>query len=303
MNSPFTKSPPEDVLPYAPNWARQPGQRPVQPSVAYDAFSDEENPSYREMAQMFSPQSERPKAKRSNPTTKMLVRFGVVIGVAGAALALFVGYVATQPGREASANTERFKGVSTAVAAVQAAFTPSPAEAPPPPVVETPRVPERVPEKVPEPASATAAAAVSTDRSATKPAPAAPAPAAAPEEPAPIAAGPTKVAALTPDVPAAPAPVVPQLTAGELATLMARGRRFIESGDFSSARPVYRRAAEAGYAEAALALGETYDPQTLQERGAVGMSPNIDQARHWYERARDMGSLEAPTRLERLPRK
>jgi TPR repeat protein len=96
---------------------------------------------------------------------------------------------------------------------------------------------------------------------------------------------------------------VPQLTAGELATLMARGRRFIESGDFSSARPVYRRAAEAGYAEAALALGETYDPQTLSERGAVGMSANVEQARHWYERARDMGSLEAPTRLERLPRK
>jgi len=290
-------SPPEEVLPYAPNWARQPGQRPVQPSVAYDAFSDEENPSYREMAQMFSPQAERPKAKRANPTTKMLVRFGAVVGVAGAALALFIGYVVTQPGKDAAAhNSERFQGVSTAVAAVQAAFTPSPGSEPPAaPVVEAPRAPE----KVPEPASVTAAAAVSTDRSAAGPAQS---PAPAPEAPAPIAAGP-QVAALTPDVPAAAVAPVPQLTAGELATLMARGRRFIESGDFSSARPVYRRAAEAGYAEAAIALGETYDPQTLLERGAVGMSSNVEQARHWYERARDMGSLEAPTRLERLPRK
>ncbi len=299
MSNPFRNSPPEEVLPYAPNWARQPGQRPVQPPVAYDAFSDEENPSYREMAQMFSPQLERPRAKRANPTAKMLVRFGAVLGVAGAAIALFVGYVATQPGAKdvsANHNEQRFKGVNTAVAAVQAAFTPSPSNEPPAaPVVETPRAPE----KVPEPASVTVAAAVSTDRSAAAPAPA---PAPAPETAAPIAAGP-KVAALTPEAPAPVAPPVPQLTAGELATLMARGRRFIESGDFSSARPVYRRAAEAGYAEAAIALGETYDPQTLAERGAVGMSANVEQARHWYERARDMGSLEAPTRLERLPRR
>ena len=164
MSNPFRNSPPEEVLPYAPNWARQPGQRPVQPSVAYDAFSDEENPSYREMAQMFSPQSERPKAKRANPTTKMLVRFGAVVGVAGAAIALFIGYVATQPGAKdvsANHNEQRFKGVNTAVAAVQAAFTSSPSNEPPvAPVVETPRVPE----KVPEPASVTAAAAVSTDQ-------------------------------------------------------------------------------------------------------------------------------------------
>ena len=77
---------------------------------------------------------------------------------------------------------------------------------------------------------------------------------------------------------------------------MARGRRFVESGDFSSARPVYRRAAEAGYAEAALALGETYDPVALQRHGVIGMSPDVEQARHWYERARELGSLEAPTR-------
>jgi hypothetical protein len=296
-------SPPEDVLPYAPNWARQPGQRPAQQqqqpsSVVYDAFSDEENPSYREMAQMFSPQAERPKAKRSNPAAKMLVRFGAVVGVAGAALALFVGYVATQPPKDTAvaAHAERFKGVNTAVAAVQAAFTPSQAseESPAPPVVETPRAPE----KVPEPASVTAAAAVATDRSAASPTPP---PASVPEAAPPIAAGPPQVAALSTE-PAPPRGPIPQLTAGELATLMQRGRRFIESGDFSSARPVYRRAAEAGYAEAALALGETYDPQTLSERGAVGISPNVEQARHWYERARDMGSLEAPTRLERLPR-
>jgi hypothetical protein len=32
------------------------------------------------------------------------------------------------------------------------------------------------------------------------------------------------------------------------------------------------------------------------------MGGDVGQARHWYERARELGSLEAPTRLERLPR-
>jgi TPR repeat protein len=127
----------------------------------------------------------------------------------------------------------------------------------------------------------------------------------APLQAAPVAApepAPKQVATLSIQPLAAPAQAAPHLSAGELTTLMSRGRRFIESGDFSSARPVYRRAAEAGYAEAALALGETYDPRALAERGAVGINGDVEQARKWYERAGELGSLEAPTRLGRLPR-
>ena len=303
-------SPPEEVLPYAPNWARHPGYRPTQPGVSYDAFSEEENPSYRSMAQMFSPETERQK-KRSNQSAKMLLRFGAVVGVAGAALALFIGYVATQSDPDArTVNQERFAGVNNAVAAIQAALTPSPAPAAAPSkpaVIEagsSPVAARAKPEqsKVPEAAKP---AAMASDRGAAPmpppvdtnlmPEPQTPA---ATEQPA----APQIAAVQTAEPPAPPPePPAPQLSAGELTTLMARGRRFIASGDFTSARPVYRRAAEAGYAEAALALGETYDPITLRERGVIGMSPDISQARQWYERARDLGSLEAPTRLGRLP--
>jgi hypothetical protein len=275
-----SKSPPDEVLRYAPNRARYPGYRSTQAGVSHDASSEEENLSYRSIAQRFAPEPERSRKLRSiNQTVKMLLRAGAVVGVAGAALALFISYIPTQPDQpEAGAQTAgRFKGVSNVVAAVQAAIT------------------ERA--KAPEPAPA--APDVSTDRgSAPSPAPMEPVAAAAPP-PAPA----PEVAALQHELPpASPEPVhkVPQLTASELATLVARGHRLMESGDLSSARPVYRRAAEAGYAEAALALGETYDPVTMRERRVVGMVPDIKQARHWYERARDLGSLEAPARLQRL---
>jgi hypothetical protein len=310
MSEPLTNSTPEDVLPYAPKWASQSGYRNSQPNVAYDVFSEQENPSYRSMAELFSPQA-APK-KKSNHTTKMLLRFGAVVGIAGGALALFVGYIATQP--DSTQNGSRFKSVTSAVATVQAALAPSsaPTERQPPavaaPAPKAPMVPPPVVEAVkpqPEPAEIPAKPAeIPSDRAAASPQPAVePGPVLATQVPAPAPEAPKQVATLTIQPPLAePAPVVPQLTAGELATLMARGRRFMESGDFSSARPVYRRAAEAGYAEAALALGETYDPQALEQRGAVGMGGDVEQARKWYERARELGSLEAPTRLERLPR-
>jgi hypothetical protein len=316
MSEPLiANSPPEDVLPYAPRWANQPGYRSEQANPGYDVFSEQENPSYRSMAELFSPQSAQQKKKQSNHTTKMLVRFGAVVGIAGGALALFVGYIATQP--DGAANASRFKSVTNAVATVQAALAPSSAppieRAPPPPVMALPEPPAAGPapaakaaaQPAPAPVKATAVEIPSDRGAAPLPPPAEPAPVveAAAVAP-PVQAAPKQVATLTIQPPPALQAVqaAPQLTAGELTTLMARGRRFVESGDFSSARPVYRRAAEAGYAEAAIALGETYDPRTLAERGAVGMGGDVTQARLWYEKARELGSLEAPTRLDRLPR-
>lgn len=304
MSEPLTNSTPEDVLPYAPKWASQSGYRNSQPNVAYDVFSEQENPSYRSMAELFSPQA-APK-KKSNHTTKMLLRFGAVVGVAGGALALFVGYIATQP--DSAENGTRFKSVTSAVATVQAALAPSssaPTQPPPVAAAPEPMVPVAPPvvDAVKQAAPAKAADIASDRATAPQPPPAESAPVLAVQPPVAAPDAPKQVATLTIQPPMAePAAITPQLSAGELATLMARGRRFMESGDFSSARPVYRRAAEAGYAEAALALGETYDPRALQQRGAVGINGDIQQARHWYEKARELGSLEAPTRLERLPR-
>ncbi len=312
MHDPLTvkDDTPDDVLPYAPSWARAPGYRATQQNVSYDSFSDEENPSYRSMAQMFAPQPP-PAKKPASPANRMLLRFGLVVGAAAAVLALFIGYVATKSGDEfAGTNAERFKGVNQAVAAIQAVLTPeSGPAAPEPPAAETSVPASAIDRPVEAKLVPPADAKVSTDRGAAPEAAPVdtnliPEPAAAAPLPEPQAPAPTEVAALpareAPPAPP-PEPIVPQLTAGELAILMSKGRRFVENGDFSSARPVYRRAAEAGYAEAALALGETYDPIALDEHGAVGMTADVKQARHWYERARDLGSLEAPTRLDRLP--
>jgi hypothetical protein len=96
-------------------------------------------------------------------------------------------------------------------------------------------------------------------------------------------------------------PVQRQLPSDEIQNLVKRGTGFLQSGDLSAARLVLRRAAEAGHAQSALALGATYDPNSLKELGVLGATGDIGEARSWYERAAELGSAEASRRLERLP--
>ena len=90
---------------------------------------------------------------------------------------------------------------------------------------------------------------------------------------------------------------------GELTALVARGNALVATGDLSGARLLYRRAAEAGNARAALTLAETYDPIVLDTLGESGLAPNIAMARLWYQKANELGSTEALARLERLERR
>ena len=54
------------------------------------------------------------------------------------------------------------------------------------------------------------------------------------------------------------------------------------------------RAAEAGSASAALALGGTYDPNTREIAGeSRDAPPDTAMARAWYEKAKDLGPAEA----------
>jgi TPR repeat protein len=85
-----------------------------------------------------------------------------------------------------------------------------------------------------------------------------------------------------------------------LELLMKQGQDFMRIGDVAAARVVFRRAATAGDAAAALAMGTTYDPLVLKRIGALGVAPDADLARTWYERARDFGSTEAPRRIDML---
>jgi hypothetical protein len=100
--------------------------------------------------------------------------------------------------------------------------------------------------------------------------------------------------------PSKPPTVVQQLDPEEIAMLIRRAEDFLTTGDLSAARLFLRRAAGAGHAQAALALGLTFDPGFLAEQGVLGFAPDPAQARSWYERAVELGSSEAARRLERL---
>jgi hypothetical protein len=86
----------------------------------------------------------------------------------------------------------------------------------------------------------------------------------------------------------------------ELASLLKRGKDLIATGDLVAARLTLRRAAEANNAEAALALGATYDPLVLRQLNVYGLAPDAAMARSWYEKAAKLGSSSASRRLEML---
>ena len=92
-----------------------------------------------------------------------------------------------------------------------------------------------------------------------------------------------------------------RLDAEEIATLVNRGTDSLKSGNLASARLLLRPAAEAGNASAALMLGTTFDPLFIQQLGAIGVVPDVAQARHWYEQAAALGSEAASERLAKLP--
>jgi hypothetical protein len=90
------------------------------------------------------------------------------------------------------------------------------------------------------------------------------------------------------------------LSRADIELLVKQGQEFIAVGDVAAARVLFRRAAEAGDAAAALAMGTTYDPLVLKRMGALGVTPDPYQARSWYERAKEFGSPEAPRRIEMI---
>jgi hypothetical protein len=94
--------------------------------------------------------------------------------------------------------------------------------------------------------------------------------------------------------------VVRPLDAAEVDLFVRRGQEYLRMGDIVSARLVLRRAANAGNAQAALALGATFDPSVLAELGVLGFAPDLAQARTWYQRALELGSTDARRYIERL---
>ena len=87
---------------------------------------------------------------------------------------------------------------------------------------------------------------------------------------------------------------------GEAAMLLQRGRDFMGAGDISAARVLFSRLADAGVADAALALASTYDPTYLAAHHVMGVQGDRAQARTLYQRAKDLGSTEAAQILARM---
>jgi hypothetical protein len=86
-----------------------------------------------------------------------------------------------------------------------------------------------------------------------------------------------------------------------IAAKMKIGVELMTYGEVAAARVMFQRAAEAGDGAGAFALAETYDPLVLGGlRLRQAVTPDIALARTWYERARDLGSLEARDRISRL---
>ncbi len=89
----------------------------------------------------------------------------------------------------------------------------------------------------------------------------------------------------------------------ETARLMERARELMRSGDVASARLLFRRLADGGMADAALALAVTYDPHYLAEHNLIGIVGDEAKARDWYQRASELGSTEAERILARTATK
>jgi Flp pilus assembly protein TadD len=86
----------------------------------------------------------------------------------------------------------------------------------------------------------------------------------------------------------------------EIELLKKQGQQLIAAGDVATARTVLQRAADAGDADAAMALGGTYDPNVLARLGVVGVSAELEKARSWYQKAETLGSPDARRRLDLL---
>jgi TPR repeat protein len=90
-----------------------------------------------------------------------------------------------------------------------------------------------------------------------------------------------------------------QIERSDLAYL-ARARALMKANDIAAARLIFTRLATNGVAEAAFALGQTYDPDFLRTMHIAGLEPDVEVARRWYTKAAALGNADAQSRLATL---
>lgn len=119
---------------------------------------------------------------------------------------------------------------------------------------------------------------------------------------APATAAP--MAILGPEARPQPPPAAPPVMQPEdrepALKLLKKGDEQLADGRVGPARLLYERAADMGLAQAAMALAATYDTAELTRPNLRGVRPDANEAKRWYERARQLGAREAEARLLRL---
>jgi len=80
------------------------------------------------------------------------------------------------------------------------------------------------------------------------------------------------------------------------AALVEKGERLLREGNVSAARPLLRRAADAGRADAALDLAMSFDPSFVP----AGATADPAEAARWYKRALKLGHKDVAADLERV---
>jgi len=74
--------------------------------------------------------------------------------------------------------------------------------------------------------------------------------------------------------------------------LMQKGDEQLAQGLVAPARLLYERAADLGFAPAAMALARTYDSAILAGSPHLrGVAPDANEAKRWYERAQQLGGI------------
>ncbi len=126
-----------------------------------------------------------------------------------------------------------------------------------------------------------------------------------PEIRAPVPLSPVATAPVASAPAIEPSPVaVPESRKGEdeerAQKYLRRGQQLLTEGDVAAARTFFGMSAEAGDAEAAMAMGATYDPNHLLQFGVRGMRPDPNEAIRWYQLAINLGSKDALDRIEAL---
>jgi len=92
-----------------------------------------------------------------------------------------------------------------------------------------------------------------------------------------------------------PVPAVETKSDPQQATaLFQRAEAMIANGDLPAARLILQRLAERKDARAAFLLARTYDPVVLQELGVLGIKPEPEKARSWYDHALNWGYAQQP---------